>query len=226
MAKLVGEVLREARARLHEPTPARWENDDLRAWLNEAQREIATRFKWYRKNGTVSAVAGTQTYSLPSDCLFPYQITYAQTGTGQAIPLEFTDRRNVAAEAYTQLTSARGVPTNYWTEGYPGTTTFKLSVFPTPTTSADFRVDYYGVPADWSVTGSDDDDNILVPNGYESLVVDFIAFHAKLSDGDADWQQYKALYEQNLAGFEETMTNMVANVGQISPVGVGFDEMW
>src|SRR5690606_14863497 len=144
---------------------------DLRVWINEAQRTIARRFKWYRKTATLTAVGGTQTYTLPSDCLEPTNtVSFKPTGTSLNYPLEYRDQRNVRAQTYTWFETTEAIPRVWWTDGYPGTSTFTLGVYPTPSQGGSLIVPYYGIPADVEVdTTAGTATSIAVPEGFESL---------------------------------------------------------
>ena len=204
MAKTLGTCVTEARAALNEDSAARWTDQDLRQWANEAARDIATRIPWYRKTGTVSAVAGTQEYSLPSDAVGVHAVRYVQTGTSNAYDLEYYHYRNMAQSLGPYLTTSAGTPRLYWTWGYPGSTTFKLNVAPVPSAAGTFTIHYYGVPTDMTTatTGSDST-GVTVPEGYERAVVFYMVYSALMSDGDPRWQDYKSQYESTLASLEE-----------------------
>lgn len=232
MAKTVGEAIRDVRVKLGEDTESRWRDRDLRVWLNEGQRELARRFKWYRRTGSISAVAGTQTYTLPSDALvITDPVVFTPTGTTLDYPMWYRDQRNIRAQTYTWFQTSEAVPAVWWTEGYPGTSTFTLGVYPTPAQTGTFKVPYYGIPADIPVeTTAGSSTSIAVPEGYESLLVMFVVYQAWLSDGDPRWEQQKAMYEAELESFEAATVRFAEAAGEINPsagiFGDMFDEEW
>jgi len=216
MAKTLGAVLQDARDRLDEATEGRWKDAQLRRWANEAQRDIARRIRWKRATGSVSAVADQQEYNLPADCLEVHAVRYSRTGDNQVYDLHYEDYRFVASQSYTHLTITTNTPVLYWTWGYPGSTTFKMSTYPTPSAAGTFTVHYYAVPSDLSTTGSADTSNVAIPEGYESAVVLYVVYNAQMADADPRWQETKAMYEQTIQQLEEVAVRFTDQASSIA----------
>lgn len=226
MAKELGQAIREVRFRLDEPTEGRWLDESIRSWINDACREIARRARWKRKTGSVTAVAGTQEYSLPSDALEVHMVRYKATGDDNVIDLQYNDYKDVIAKSQTAFVIAQSRPAMWYTWGYPGTSTFLLGVFPTPSEAGTFTVHYYGLPTELSITGSQDDGtNIDVPLGWEDVVVTHATSLALQADGDPRWQEMAAKYEsdlQNLLDVSERYVDQPGTVVMAPDSGSGF----
>lgn len=229
MAQTVAVTLSNARYMLNEVTAARWTDIELRRWINDAQRDIARRIPWYRKKDTASATASTQEHNAPSDCISIMEVSWTQTGTTRVIPLEQYDFSNVAFTMTPRLTSATGTPRYFYTWGYPGTSTFKVNLIPTPTVAGTLTYHYYGMPADYSTSDtSSTSSNVLVPTGYEDAVTLFVVYTALMSDADPRWTEYKQLYEQALAALEEAAVRFSPRTGQLMGPAVmgGIGDYW
>lgn len=215
MAKTVAQAILEARDALDDPAPGRFKDPQLRRWLNEAQRDIARRVPWFRLEATESAVAGTQTYDAPVTAVMIHDIRYETTGSDRPYPLDYMPQANVARQMGPMLTTSRGIPSVFWTGGFPGALTF--SVAPIPSSAGTFTIFYYAIPADYTDYSNDDEtDSILVPEGFESAVVHYMVYSAKASAGKADWVQWKQMYESTLTGLEEiTDTDFTDQLGGI-----------
>jgi hypothetical protein len=225
MAKSMGAVIREVRMRLSEQTEGRWRDDSLRSWSNDACREIARRARWKRASGTIAAVAGTQEYNLASDCLEVHMVRYVATGDTHVHDLQYNDYKDVIAKSQTSFSIASSRPALWYTWGYPGTSTFKLGVFPKPAEAGTFTVHYYASPTDISIEGTADTTAIDVPMGWEDVVVTHVTALALQADGDARWQEMMAKYEndlQNLLDISERYVDQPGTVVMAPDMGHGF----
>ena len=200
---------------LNEPTAARWTDSELQRYINDAQRDIARRIPWYRKKDTATATATTQEHNAPSDAQLIYDVSWTETGTSRVIPLEMFDFKNIAFSAGTALTTAAGMPRYYWTWGYPGTSTFKVNLMPTPGVAGTLTYHYIGSPADHAITTTAQTGSVIVPLGYEDAVTLYVVYSALMADADPRWQEYKQLYEQAMAALEETAIRYSPNPGAI-----------
>lgn len=209
------EILTQVRDRLDEPTARQYSDAQIRRWINEAMRDIATRIRWYRTSSTIAAVAGTQTYNFAADCLEVHAVGYQRTGDTQMYDLEYVDLRNLKSETYTHLHTSEGTPQVFWTWGYPGSATFDLGLYPTPSAAGTITVHYYAVPDELNTDTSDANTAVEVPMGYERLVVDYAAYTAFMMDGDPRWQNQKALYEQNMEALQELAVKFTDQTGAI-----------
>src|SRR5690606_13293212 len=97
------------------PKGSRYDDEHLRRFANDAQRDIARRVPWCRKTGTVAAVAGTQEYSLPADALTVSRVAYTETGGSSRYDLQRWDHNNVAETLGPWAYTNSGTPARYWT---------------------------------------------------------------------------------------------------------------
>ena len=79
----LGTYLIRLRERLSEPDEGFWSNSFLRATLNEAARDIARRSEALTVDATLTIVAGTESYALPTTVAKVLEpITFTPTGSG------------------------------------------------------------------------------------------------------------------------------------------------
>lgn len=64
--RTVGEVLRAVKRTFGDESSAQLEDDDIIAWINDAQDEINNQNKVLKEMGTVKSVAGVPTYTFPN----------------------------------------------------------------------------------------------------------------------------------------------------------------
>lgn len=227
MAQTISTTITNARLMLNEPTATRWTDVELQRYINDGQRDIARRIPWYRVKSTATATASTQEHNAPSDAQWVYEVSWTETGTSRVIPLEQYDFTNVAFSMGTQLTTAVGVPRYFYTWGYPGTSTFKINLIPTPSVAGTLTYHYYGSPADHALTTTAQTGSVIVPLGYEDAITLFVVYSALMADADPRWQEYKQLYEQAIAALEEAAIRYSPRTGQLmgpmapGPAGVG-----
>lgn len=189
-------TLARVRVRIDEPTSRFWADTDIMQWVNEATRDIARRTESLQASTTITAVAGTQQYTLPNDTLRVYRVEWSRDGaTGTTvIPLEYRDFASMDSVWWTSQKSSQGDP--YWFTMWGFPPNLKLVLYPIPSTSiaAGITVYYYRLALQVT-TGSD---LVEVPDGYKDLVDDYCEFSALRKDSDPRWQEAKGLYEQKL----------------------------
>jgi hypothetical protein len=188
------------RDRLDEASARHWTDAQLNGWVNDGAEDIARQTESLLAIGTVSAVAGTQTYSLASLTPSPirlHRIEFQPTGLSTKYPLEYRDFGVMDDTWGLTQSSHTGIP-RYWTAwGFHPSMT--LYLYPTPSQTGTIRLFYYRLPA----RRSNDGDTIEVPDGWENLVVDFAEYHALRNDRDQRWQEARALYVDNLQAMIE-----------------------
>jgi hypothetical protein len=235
MAKTQGTIVTEARDRLNELTPNRWEDRQLRSWINDGIRDVARRSRCHRDTATVSATSGTQEYTAPATAFMIHGVRYNPDSNDQEYDLISYRYKDVLAVSQTQLTISENTPRIYWQWGTSGSMTF--GVYPTPSEDGDFTVHYYAIPADLDTEASDITTNVDVPMGWEDCLVDYCIFTAFKSSRDPRWESYKTDYIDNLTlliditqgeGYNDQVGRVVAGTPS-SPFGyatAGWDDGW
>jgi hypothetical protein len=161
----------------------------VRKWLNDAQTEIAIRANvpGLIDSESVSVVAGTTAYALPTDFLRPVAV-YDATNSRQVRARQI-DLRDYAGGIDS---SATGAPTLYTV------TNSGLVLYPSPDQSYSVTMTYYRRPTEMV----DDDDPPEIPAEAHPLMIDYALMHAYRRE--QDWNARSRLeeeYERDLARF-------------------------
>lgn len=219
MASL-SEVRVQVRDRLDEPSSAFWTDVQINRWVNEGVRDIARRCEVIQSLQEIPSVAATYQYTLPEDVVRVYRVEY-QDSSDQVQPLEYRDFNSMDSVWWTrQKTTESSRPYWYTMWGYPPNLT--LTVFPTPSISAEtIRVFYYAVPP--AVT--EDNDELVIPTGWEDLIILYAEYVALRKDGDQRWQEAKTLYEERIAQMNDLTRRWTDQSDSIQFTG-GFLPAW
>lgn len=190
-------LIEYVRYRLGEQEPRHWQNHELIRWANEGTKEIARRTEGLRTTQTISAVADTSTYTLPTNFIRIHAVEFAYTGNNRTTQLQYLDQHNW------QFHLPRSGWPEYWTTwGTPvtGYTTSGFKVFPAPTAVGSFTVYYYAVPAEVDAydTATASTAVFEIPNGWDDVLIDYVEYKALRRDRDPRWQEAKALYEEGM----------------------------
>jgi hypothetical protein len=218
--KLLGQHLIDVRDRLGEPREGYWRNQELRRWTNEALRRSARDTKVLTTTTTTVTVAGTQSYTLPTNAIEIYRAEWYPTGSSQRYPLRpmsvnAADQRWGINQAITQST-----PEVYVTSGYPPTLTALL--YPIPSVAGVLKSWYVKFPALLAIDGSDDDVVLDWPEGWEDMLADFVEYRAWLKKGDtARAGVAETNWRNNIERITDVGENWVDAAGEIS-----FDPWW
>lgn len=174
-----------------------WNNNEIRAWVNDAVRDIARRTETILTfNSSLPAVAGQAKYNLPADVIRVHRIEFVPTGSTQVYP--------VVASTYDELDQVWGInqlqqssyPCNYACWGPPGSMTIQF--FPVPAASGTFNLFYYAMPVNLAVDGSQDSAVLNIPAGWDDLVVNYVTYRALMKSKSQEYQLFKALYDETL----------------------------
>lgn len=195
MTATLAQLRSRVRDRLDEASARHWTNAQIDSWINDGAEDIARVTESLLATGTISAVAGTQTYSLASLTPSPiriHRIEYQRTGETTKYPLEARDF-SVMDDTWGLSQSTHSGTPAYWTAwGFHPSMT--LYLYPTPNAAGTIRLFYYRLPT----RRSSDGDTIEIPDGWENLAVDFAEYHALRNDRDPRWQEARALYVEKL----------------------------
>lgn len=227
MAKTLGIMLYELRARIDEPVENRWKDRELRTWINEGLREVATRTECLRDTASIAVVAGTQSYTMPTDIVREHNVEFDPTGSQQTFTLERRDYRAMQQWWGSYQTTSGYAPSFYTTWGFPGD--MQVIIYPVPSVDGTLTVFYYRLPALLSVFGDADGTAVEVPEGWESVVLDWAEQKAYFKDRrPQDAGIAKERFDQGLSALAETAIRYSDAPGEIlydQTVGGGpFDE--
>lgn len=203
----------EIRRKLNSLSTRRWQYEDVYVWINEGVDDIARRTEALRAKATVSISAGTQEVTGPTDAVRIHMVQYNATGQTTKYDLVYKDVKSMSSIAWTTLSSAEGRPAAFWTWGYPPN--LMIDVYPIPSQTGTLTIHYYRLPVPLSLTGSDANTSVDLPQGWEDLVVDYAVYQALLSDADPRWTNYKDMYEQKLTALSDAAIRYVDQVGMI-----------
>lgn len=195
MTVTLGAAISRVREQVGEPTAAQWSQAELRRWIMDAAKDIARRSKCLRGSSTFSTVAGTDTYTITTRLIEIYHVDYLRSGWPAARPLTYVDVPTKASFGYTPST----YPNFYALWGFPPS--LSMILYPTPSASSDtVTYWYYRLPADLSLKGADDAQNVEIPEGWENLLYLYAEYAARRRDEQRDaWVEAKQLYESELS---------------------------
>lgn len=217
--KTLGLIATMVRDRLDELVPAFWTEEQIRRWINEGCQDIARRSQTLQTSSTISAVAGTQSYTLPATVLQVNRIEYKRTGDSNVYALEFRENNTMDPIWFLGKTIHRATPTYYTTWGYPPTVTMLL--YPTPDAAGTITVYYYKQATQLATDGSADSSSVDIPQGWEDLLIDYAEYSALRKDGDPTWKDAKSIYEQKLDEFIKLTRQWSDQETFMSNVGAG-----
>lgn len=202
MTTTLGTIRAQIRSDLDEATARYWTDAELNTWINEAAKDIAKRSETLlTKHTATSVVAGTNTYTLPTDVVRINGIEYVETGSTQVQPLHPATRPQM--ETIWGLNQGQlGTPQFYIPWGFSPSMTVQL--FPVPSIGGTLNIYYYRLPA----LAVSDGNSVEVPQGWEDLIVHYVEYRAKRKDRDPTWQEAKALYEEGLRSMSEQLRHL------------------
>lgn len=216
MPKTLTQMLTSVRERLDEATEARWTDTELRRWVNEGALDMCRETECLQTTGTVAAVVGQATYTLPTSMTRVHHVTYTPTGA-QRIPLDYMDFNHFDRIGWNPDTQATPQLWTLWTITVLNVPSRQLVIYPTPSIGGTFTIYYYAMPSELAVDGSDDADNVNIPEGWHDAVLDYVEMMARRKDGDAKWQECKALYEEKLGELTRLTRRFTDQAGSLSP---------
>lgn len=214
------QTLTSARAMLGEPGAAvTWANAELYGYINDAVADIARRTETIQKSTQVPLPADIRKVAAPADALRIHTVSWKATADPRVYPLDIVDLHNMDAMWYTQQTITKGVPTAVTFWGYPPA--IDMVFYPTPNVAGEAQVHYYGLPDRLKTDGTDGSKTLVIPAGYEDLVVEYVCYLAQRRDANQRWQEHKQAYEEGLAVLFDQTRRWTDQQGSIVPNGRG-----
>lgn len=218
-----GEVVENVRSMLDEYSEANILESDIYRWINEACKDIARQTETLQSFTDTALVSGTQQYTAPTDTVRIHRVEVIDADD-KSWNLEYRDFNNMDSVWWSTQLTVQGRPLIFTTWGFPPS--LKIILYPTPDlTGATLRVYYYRLPASLALDGSDINDTLEVPSGWEELVVDFVEYRALRKNRDPRWQEAKALYDEKLNSMYNTTRRWSDQAGMITtPSGGGLPQ--
>jgi hypothetical protein len=208
------------RERLGEGAAYSWTDTELNSWIYEGAVEVALLTECLSTIQNVSVASGVYTVNPPADAIRIHRLEWINLpvgnpnfSTAQVYPLDYRSINNLDSIRGTGQQSVTGIPRIYSTWGYSGTSTFNIILYPRPTSAGTLRVWYYQRPSE----PANDAAQVLIPDGWEHLILDYAEYRAKLKDRDEDWQAAKAQFNEHIAQFKSMFSRLV---DENEPMGV------
>lgn len=217
------ELLLVVRERLDEATEHQWNDDELRRLINEGAKDIARKTESLLDRDDITAVAGTQEYTMSTDTIRVNRVEWRPDGDDQVYPLEYRDFNNADGVWWTGQIQTEGTPVIYTMWGFPPS--LKLIAYPTPSVAGVFKVYYYRLPVELAVDGSDSGTTVEIPEGWDDVVADYAEFRALRKDRDPEWQTAKAIYDEHVLDLNATSRRWTDQAGMIV-AGTSFVPSW
>jgi hypothetical protein len=190
------------RSFLNEDIPGFWTDAQLNTYINLANDRVnsiisATREDYFTISATFSTVAGTKSYSFPTDCRFIRRMEiYDPTNEGNIIKLDELRWPRIEANGDWLFPLTTAQPKRYVTRG----TQFDL--YPTPDAAYPIRIYYDARPA----TMDSDDDIPTSPSDFHDMIVYWAAMLAKKQNEEDD-AGYSELFNARKVELIQTLIN-------------------
>lgn len=184
------------RTRLDESTATMWTDAQLKEWVNDATRDIARVGEVVQALTTTAVTAGTQIYTGPTDALRIHMVRFYTDAAGSRNTLQYRDVNTMDELWGSGQVQGGGTPQVYTLWGTAPA--ISIILYPTPAQSGTLQIYYYRTPVPLATDGSADASEVVVPGGWEDLVVDYAEYNALRRDRDPRWQEAKALYDQHV----------------------------
>lgn len=209
MPRTLATIREDVRDRIDETAARRWTDAQLNRWINEGAIDIARRTEVLQAKQDITAVAGTQEYTLPTDMIRVHRIEFTPTGSTSTYTPEYRDFNSMDGVWWSQKTSRRGTPVLYTVWGFPPTA--KLVLYPTPDPGGTITVYYYRLP----VEAAADANSPELPEGWHDLLADYAEYKALRRDADPRWREAKQIFEENLGNLFDVTRRWTDQVGTI-----------
>lgn len=213
------QALTAVRERLDEANAAGWTDVELRRWINEAVTDIARKSETVQASANIDVDAGDQDHTLPATVLRINRATFTEDGNGHIYPLEYMDYNAADSIWWADQAITESRPRIFTIWGYPPTLGLKL--YPKPSHNGTLTVYFYSAPAPLAVDGSAANTNLATPEGYLDLILDYATYKAMLRDGNPQWKDHKAIYDENLAMMIDMTRRWSDQAGTVSLKGHG-----
>lgn len=212
----LSDLISRTRDRIGEPTEGYWTNREIRGYINEAARDISRRSEALSTDATLSVVAGTTSYTLPTNVVKLLKpATFTPTGSSARYPLDPVDRSNAISRWGISQDINTGTPCMYTITGYAGT--YAMVIYPKPSVAGTINYRYAKYTTDLSTTGSQDGSSVDIPFGWEDVAVDYAEYRCWMKRRERDMAAAaRQSYDAGLAGLAEAGNRPVEVPGEIT----------
>lgn len=217
-----GTFLTAIRERLDESTASQWTDAYLRRLINEGAKDIARKTESLQDSSTVAATISpvTNDYSLATNAIRVHYVEFhATSDTTIKQSLEYVDLMNMEQFGWANRGLTAEYPSYYTIWGSGAALTLK--VFPAPEVAGTFTYYYYKLPTDLATDGSAAASEVVIPQGYTDILLDYVEFRALRQDRDPRWIDAKRIYDENLSTMYDQTRRWVDQAGLIVPSGPG-----
>ena len=203
------DALTHLRDLIDEPTAVYWTDDQLTVYLNDGTRDVARKAEDIISfNTSVTAVAGTYLYALPSDTLRVHRVEFQPSGQTQVYPLQLTNYDDMDQIWGINQQIQSSYPSWVCIRGYPGGTQsgsvdsrLVMQVFPVPSTAGTFNLFVYRQPYQFLPPSTNPGElakTVEVPGGWDDLPVWYAAYKAMVKNRDERWKELRQTYLEDL----------------------------
>jgi hypothetical protein len=190
------------RSFLNEDIPGFWTDAQLNTYINLANDRVnsiisATREDYFTISATFSTVAGTKSYSFPTDCRFIRRMEiFDASNEGYIIKLDELRWPRIEANGDWLFPNAPAQPKRYVTRGN------QFDLYPTPDGAYTIRIYYDARP----VTLDSDVDIPTSPSDFHDMIVYWAAMLAKKQNEEDD-AGYSELFNARKVELIQTLIN-------------------
>lgn len=205
------------RQRLDEPTALRYPDASLRAWINDAVRDIARRTESLRATTTTAIAANvgalTPTFSAGQPIRI-HLVEFQATGDNNKYTLEYRDKNSMSSVWGSWQNISTGYPVYYTSWLAPPALAIQL--YPIPGVDGTVTTHYYRMPVDLATDGTAAATSLDIVAGWEDLAVDAVEYRALRFDRDPRWQEAKAEYEERVFQLGEAAIRFTDQAGMVT----------
>lgn len=195
--RTLGDICLDAAMVLDDPSMARYPIEQLRRWANEGMREASKLTGCLRATLNIDWDADEQSNTTTENVVSIIEAEWISDNDTRIWPLVYRDHTAGRPIWGTHQAISQGVPSVYWTDGYPGA--LVISVYPTPSQAGTVRVRYARFSTSLSISGGADATEIDLPAGWEDTVVEWICYRACQSSREYDRaQSHKGRFDETL----------------------------
>lgn len=192
MALTLADVIGRVRDQLRDQSQQVFNNTEIVRYTQDWLREVAANEGAFVKTTTLSTVASTRVYSLPTDFL---QMIRVWHNDSIVLPEASVDHLAYVTGDFTDT----GTPFVYYLERDPvGVTSqvmLRIGFFPVPSAAVTVRYFYQYMPAVPSAMS----DRLVLPPGYDDGVVPYICWQLRKSDREPEEaERYKREYLEEM----------------------------
>lgn len=202
-----GDIMRRASILLDDEGNRRHGLHHMREYLNDATREISRRAECLRAKTTAATTADTASITLTQSIVRIHEVYWYDTGN-QRYPLNFKPHRAGRSIWGISRDITTSTPQWWWTEGYPGSSSFTLHFWPIPSRDGTAEIHYYRYSSDISLAGTADDTEVDLPSGWQDAAVQWIIKRAREAEQQFDLaDRAEREFDNRLAGLVDATSH-------------------